>query len=89
MAWKIGERDHPIFKALTKLNEGNRTCEADSLDAWVSRKHTILEFQAETILTPCVVNGLKSFFYRNATIPGLALSNHNICEISHEKLWEK
>ena len=33
LAQKIGERDHPIFKALTKLNEGNRTCEADSLDA--------------------------------------------------------
>ena len=33
LAWKIGERDHPIFKALTKLNEGNRTCEADSLAA--------------------------------------------------------
>ena len=33
LAWKIGERDHPIFKALTKLNEGNRTCEPDILDA--------------------------------------------------------
>ena len=29
------------------------------------------------------------FLYRNAPTRGLALSKHNICEISHKKLCDK
>ena len=32
-------------------------------------------------------HGCQSFFYKE--IHGLALSKHNICEISHKKLYDK